>query len=97
MAVGMGVCWRLASVVLSIVRFGTTASAATPQQIDEAIKKTKAVLYSTHKEGHWEISPEFDPTAANPGTNRLQDGAWGGLTAMAIHALLAAGENANDP
>jgi len=70
---------------------------ATAEQIDQAIEKGKAYLYSLQKDGHWETAPEFHPTPADLGGNDLNKGNWGGLTAMATHALLAAGENANDP
>jgi len=78
---------------------GTGATqAATPEQIDQAVEKATAFLYSVQKDGHWEGWPEFHATPAKPGhDNALQAGDFGGVTAMAVHALLAAGENANDP
>ncbi len=76
---------------------GPRAGAATPEQIDKAIDKAVNYLYSVQKDDHWEFAPEFHPTAKDNGLNKLEGGDWGGLTAMATHALLAAGENANDP
>ncbi len=72
--------------------------AATPEQIDRAIDKARDYLYSIQKDGHWEIVPEFHPTPAKPGNNNLvTESDWGGLTAMATHALLAAGEDSTNP
>ncbi len=73
------------------------ALTATPQQIDKAIEKAKAYLYAHQANGNWEIAPEFHVTPADNGLNRLEGGDWGGLTAMATHALLAADESPSDP
>ncbi len=61
-----------------------TAHAATPNQIDQAIEKATAFLYAHLSNGSWEGAPTADRNS-------------GGVTAMAIHALLAADENSTDP
>src|SRR4051812_33228674 len=61
------------------------ARAATPQQVDEAIKKAKDYLRSKQtKEGHWE------------GVNEVRKDQFGGLTAIATYALLAGGDSPQD-
>src|SRR5687767_10474463 len=62
--------------------------AATPAQVEKAIKDAVDFLYKKQdKEGTWE--PE------DPKVNRHhQDGGW---TAIAVYALLAAGESPQDP
>ena len=62
----------------------TFASAATSQQIRDAIGKGKEYLYSIQKNGNWEIEEKIH-------------GQKTGQTAVVLYALLAGGENANDP
>ena len=64
----------------------------TPEQIDNAIEKGKAYLYSQMHGANWETDqqPPLDPT---PGLG----GQWGGQTAICLYTLLAAGENSQDP
>lgn len=65
--------------------------AATPEQIDAAIKKGVAYLYKQQNDrGHWE---KTDTKPANAGPTGADDGQWGGRTALCTYALLAAGEN----
>ena len=68
-------------VVLSMTC--ASASAATTQQIRDAIAKGKEYLYSVQKDGNWEIEEKHhnQPT---------------GQTAMVLYALLASGESANE-
>src|SRR5687768_8227870 len=61
-----------------------SASAATTQQIREAIQKGKDYLYSVQKDGNWEIEEKIH-------------GQKTGQTAVVLYALLAAGESPNDP
>jgi hypothetical protein len=69
------------------------ANAATDEQIGQAIEKSKAFLYSQQKYGTWERSE----TRQGANGASVTGDQWGGLTAMATYALLAAGENAQDP
>jgi hypothetical protein len=62
-----------------------TGAEATPQEIDNAIERSKTFLYAHLSNGSWEGAPN------------AADRNSGGHTAIAIHALLAAGENVNDP
>ncbi len=67
------------------------ARAATPEQIEEAIKKGVAFLYKTQNDkGHWE---KTDTKPANASGSGADEGQWGGRTALCTYALLAAGEN----
>jgi len=62
------------------------ARAATPEQVDEAIKKAIAYLYAAQlKDGTWE-----------PGGVAANNHVYGGYTAIATYALLAAGESPQD-
>jgi hypothetical protein len=55
------------------------------QQVDEAIKKAVAYIYSQQKGDNWdEPTPQSDP--------KKHPDQWGGWTAIATYALLAAGE-----
>ena len=74
------------------------ASAATPEQVNRAIEKAVANLYSRQKNGNWEQTPA--PTPNEKGEfphHAVTAGQWGGLTAIATYALLAAGESPQDP
>ncbi|HWE95848.1 MAG TPA: DUF4159 domain-containing protein [Tepidisphaeraceae bacterium] len=70
------------------------ARAATQQQIETAIQKGKDALYKAQgADGTWEVAPK--PTGeGNSDTSGKQ---WGGLTAISVYALLAAGEPRTDP
>jgi hypothetical protein len=72
------------------------AHAATPAEIQVAADKAKAFLYSKQLPGgHWETD------AARVGVKhdhqQMQGDTFGGFTALATYALLAAGENPGDP
>lgn len=67
--------------------------AATPQQIQDTIDRTKQYIYSQQQNGTWEKSPR-DPENRS---NLSSGGQWGGTTALAVYALLASGENPQDP
>src|SRR5688572_20773469 len=77
-------------LLVASVMFAPAARAATPQQVDEAIKKAKAFLRSQQgKDGSW------DP--AMPGADHMTGGQWGGQTAIATYALLAGGDSPQEP
>ncbi len=90
--------WRLwIPAVLAIALRGLSSQAATPQQIDQAINRARDYLYSQQKDGLWETVPENHPALANPRGDEFEGANWGGLTAIAVHALLAAGEDSTNP
>jgi hypothetical protein len=78
---------RLVAILLTLGFITPSRSrAATPQEVQDSIKKAKEFLYSQqNKEGNWE---ELD---------KPQDSQYGGLTAIATYALLAGGETFQDP
>src|SRR3954464_14924625 len=90
---------RLVACVLVAFAAGAqgAARAATPAEVDAAIAKGKQFLYSLQRpEGRWE------PDAQRKGNShhehpKMQGSAWGGFTALATYALLASGENPQDP
>src|SRR5687767_14760810 len=64
------------------------AEAATPQQVEDAIKKAKAYLRKQQKpNGSWD---EDKPAEGHAGSQ------WGGWTAIATYALLAGGDSHQD-
>ena len=76
------------------VGLNAPARAATPAEVDKALAKGKAFLYSKMKDANWESVPKRNPAAARHDT---VGGQWGGETALAVYALLASGEDPNDP
>jgi hypothetical protein len=77
------VCWQIRST-----------RAATPQAVDKSLEKAKALLYAKLKNGNWETVPKRDPALDRASS---AGGQWGGRTAIAVYALLAAGEDPQDP
>lgn len=95
----MSGCCRLilTSVLLLLVVavLSPAGHAATPEQVDTALRKGVAYLYKAqNKDGNWEQAQQRDPKG---GTPSLTAGQWGGQTAIATYALLAAGENPQHP
>lgn len=85
--------------VLVVASSSRPAPAATPEQVDATIQKGVAFLYSKlNKEGNWEEvqKPELSTPKDTKQIN-LKGRQWGGTTAIAVYALLAAGENPQDP
>lgn len=76
--------WIVVSLALAVMIASPAAStshAATAEEVDVAIKKAVAYLYSTQKDNNWE-------QGGPPGDH----GQWGGVSALATYALLASGE-----
>jgi hypothetical protein len=79
-------CLCLAALVTCI---GTIAHAATPEEVDQAIAKGREYLLSKQTPaGHWEVVEA--PTDKEQSS--VMGGQWGGRTAIATYALIAAGE-----
>jgi len=70
------------------------APALNPQQAEQAIKRGVEWLYSRQQNGNWEEVPLPDPDGKDWETRGRQ---WGGRTAIATYALLAAGQDPKDP
>ena len=85
------------SVIFALLLLVTAsrATAATAEQIQTAIDKGKAYLYSIQKNGNWEVVPAPDLTQT--GGWQVENTQYTGLTAIATFALLASGEDPNDP
>lgn len=70
------------------------AHAATPAEVEIAIKKGVQFLYSVQsEEGNWDFILKPDANGKFPGDVKQA----GGPTALAVYALLTAGENPKDP
>ncbi|MGB7158179.1 MAG: DUF4159 domain-containing protein, partial [Tepidisphaeraceae bacterium] len=67
--------------------------AATPQEVDAAVQRAVKWLYAKQKEGTWETAPARDASLKG---QEVKGGQWGGETALATYALLAAGESPQD-
>jgi hypothetical protein len=89
---------RAGLIVWAVAVLGTVvspAAAATPAQIQASIDRGKKYLYGLQKNGNWEIVPA--PDSKIEGGYRVENGQYGGLTAIATYALLASGESYTDP
>lgn len=74
---------------------GAAVQAATPQQIDEAISRGVAYIYTQQKPGgHWEIDDRRIGDAHEWET--MQGDSFGGFSALCTYALLAGGESPQD-
>jgi hypothetical protein len=84
---------RLLAPSLSVVLLLSpiSVSAATSQEVEQALVKAKKFLYSQHRNGSWEKSQAQEPRSRD----KLTGSQWGGQTALAVYALLAAGDNPN--
>ena len=84
----------LAAILLGVAVLLACArpvTAATPAQVDAALARAKANLYSKMQPGQfWEETPAMDEKAGNHDVKGRQ---WGGYSALAVYALLSAGEN----
>ncbi len=85
-------------VLMALLAIASVSHAATPDQIDQAISKAKNYIYQQQQpDGSWELVPAAEPSP--PATAILtvkqspRAGQWSGRTALAIYALLTAGEN----
>ncbi|MGN6726396.1 MAG: DUF4159 domain-containing protein [Tepidisphaeraceae bacterium] len=80
--------------VAAVLLTAASANAATPEQIEAAIRKGVAYLYKQqNSSGNWEKSQTKPETKTGSGAD---EGQWGGRTALATYALLAAGERPLD-
>ncbi len=82
----------------------TTAQAASAEQIESSLRKGVEYVYKQQtKTGHWELTEARTGPGANSSFNDNDAGQdtgaaqWTGRTALAVYALLAAGEKPQDP
>lgn len=66
--------------------------AATPKQVEQAVRKGVEYLYSQQKDGNWEAVPKRQ----NSDQADVRGMQWGGRTGLVTYALLAAGESPQD-
>ena len=85
-------CRALAALAACIAALAVPARAASPKEVNDAIEKGVQYLYDVQQGDNWELvqSPTGDEKSSVRGKQ------WGGLTAMATYALLAAGQNPQD-
>jgi hypothetical protein len=78
---------------LALVAPPGAAFAASPKEVNEAIDKGVKYLYDVQQDANWEMTQ----ARQGDGAADVRGRQWGGLTAMATYALLASGENPQDP
>lgn len=79
-----------------VLQASRSASAATPEEVDNAIKKGQQFLYSQQKPtGGWETAAERKGKEHD--WEHMQGDTFGGYTAVATYALIASGENPQEP
>ncbi|MDB5333243.1 MAG: Prenyltransferase and squalene oxidase repeat protein [Phycisphaerales bacterium] len=86
----------LAAVAAGVPIVSQPARAATPDEVDAAIVKAVHSLMAQQKDGNWETTPKPKwPKDGGPS----EAAKWGGETAIATYALLAAtnGQNFQEP
>ena len=84
-------------VSLGALLISSQVIAATPEQVDAALDRAKAFLYNDQKDGLWETHSQHPAQAdVDKFANSVNGGQWGGETALAVYALLAAGESPLD-
>jgi hypothetical protein len=84
----------LAAVAAGVPILSQPARAATPDEVDAAIAKAVHSLMAQQKDGNWETMAKPKPPKDR---GYSEDAKWGGETAIATYALLAAGQNSQDP
>ena len=93
--------WAAALAALLATRLTTRANAATPEQVDRAIRRGVAFLEKQQNEsGNWERGQNWPGDQVGQGTGgqgTVDQGQWGGRTALCTYALLSAGERPLDP
>src|ERR1700735_2894040 len=87
---------RIAGAVFCIwyYCFAPYCRAATPIEVDAAISRAQAWLFSHENDGNWEQTPA---PAADIRGNNPTGGQWTGVTALAADALVSSGVNESDP
>jgi hypothetical protein len=90
---------HFSTILLLSLALAPFSLAATPEQVDRAIEKARKFLYSQQKEsGHWETDDARKGTGhVAKDWKAMQGDSYGGFTALATYALLASGENPEDP
>ena len=84
-------------VFIALLLMPATLRAATPAEIQTAIDKAKAYLYSQQVDGvRWEPDP-VRKGDTHDYWNSPQGDSWGGWTTLSTFALLVAGEKQTDP
>jgi hypothetical protein len=68
----------------------TPARGASPAEVEQAIKNGKEFIYAQMKGNNWETVPA---PQANAQSYEVTGKQWGGMSALAVYTLLAAGEN----
>jgi protease-4 len=82
----------LGAILLATALAARPARAASPKEVNEAVARAVKYLYDVQQDSNWEMVG----APAGDGKADVRGKQWGGLTAIATYALLAAGENPQD-
>ena len=83
-----------AALLGCLLTCGRSTNAASPERVDEALERAKAFVYDKQVNGLWEEHPaQPTPAEVEHEPHSVIGGQWGGQTALATYALLAAGES----
>ncbi len=86
----------VACLLVSSVLSRPAQAAVSPRQVDEAVKKGVAYLWSQQKpEGRWETDDHRQTIGHDWRTG--EGDSFGGFTALSVYALLAADAKKSDP
>ena len=81
----------LALVLSALIGGPARVHAATSARVEESLGRGKKFVYSRFADGSWEKSPRQQLDTKD----RVVGSQWGGQTALAVYALLAAGDSPN--
>jgi hypothetical protein len=85
---------RVILTIALVMLCAARARAADAASVERSISKAKTYLYLQHHNGSWESAPRQEPSSRD----KLTGSQWGGQTALAAYALLAAGDRpASEP
>src|SRR5207302_1425895 len=89
---------RSVLIALLAALLARSSPAATPEQVETALQKAKAYLYTQQNpQGTWDKRsdpPDAAMRKAKGFNYSIDGGQWGGMTALVTYALVAAGDSA---
>jgi hypothetical protein len=86
----------LAAVLITCILPVPPSRAATSEQVQNAIDNAVKYVYSRMRDNNWEIAPSRT-TGGKISPASVRGAQWGGISALATYALLAAGQSPQDP
>jgi hypothetical protein len=92
---------RIIALILLLTLAPAVRAQPSSAEIEQALKRAKAYLYSIQANGHWDLPQRAPPARPNARgefilTEIQNSSQWGGISALATYALLAAGDSPQD-